>query len=122
MIVVAFFLSLAILPTARAADETVWASDDPVENYCVAVDAMVKVYSADAITAYSNPTDAATLRLSQLVASWCADPRREFIHAMLRADPDLLCVQSKKLPWNIDERIVKSDQSGRVGSQLLSTR
>lgn len=50
MIVVAVFLSLAILPTARAADETIWASDDPVENYCWAVDAMVKVYSADAVT------------------------------------------------------------------------
>lgn len=41
MIVVAVFLSLAILPTARAADETVWAPDDPVDNLCAAVSAVV---------------------------------------------------------------------------------
>ena len=70
MIVVAIFLSLAILPTARAADETVWASDDPVENYCTAVDAVVKVYSADALK-QDNP---ALLQQMSQIQGWCANP------------------------------------------------
>lgn len=93
MIVVAIFLSLAILPTARAADETVWASDDPVENYCVAVDAVVKVYSADAMKPDST-INSATLQLMSQIQGQCADPSlREIL--LERMEPEILCRQSK---------------------------
>lgn len=99
MIVVAIFLSLAILPTARAADETVWASDDPVENYCVAVDAVVKVYSADAVNQIDPVLgSAAVLQPFQKVAGIHADPLRETIlNALVREDPDLLSTGLKSV-------------------------
>lgn len=94
MIVVAIFLSLAILPTARAADETVWASDDPVENYCVAVDAAVKVFSADAVKADLPLVADSLLQLYQGEQRMCADPRG--IASWLRYS-DKLCESSTRL-------------------------
>ena len=91
MIVVAIFLSLAILPTARAADETVWAPDDPVENYCVAVDAMVKVYSADALK-QDNP---ALLQMMSQIQGWCANPSLRAIllkHTLCRHAKSILVI------------------------------
>ena len=91
MIVVAVFLSLAILPTARAADETIWASDDPVENYSVAVDAVVKVLSADAVT--DGPINSAEyLQALKEMQGWCSV---KILRERLREDPDFLCKQSK---------------------------
>ena len=92
MIVVAVFLSLAILPTARAADETVWASNDPVENYCMAVDAAVKVFSADAVKADLPLVADSTLQHYQGVQRMCA----RGIASWLR-DSDKLCESSTRL-------------------------
>lgn len=122
MIVVAIFLSLAILPTARAADETVWAPDDPVENYCVAVDALVKVFSADAVKADMPIAVNSALPRYQGEQRMCADPRG--IAGWLRYS-DTLCESSTSLVrifTSISENLLLSgvlDRNFRVPAEVV---